>query len=186
MQCPMTQKWPAPWMATVQDPPTTAALRCRPPGAPCVTFRRVVVPLRGPGQSPGLPFACCVGSLLSVGRCGRCSCWCRNRIRGAQWFGVPGLCWMWRDVPFACQRRPIIGVLRVVLGLLPRDPHRPLRSPAGHPPVGAAGGGAVGVCPTQGPRRCTAAPGRAASGRGRGREGLTRSPGRWGCSGTRC
>ena len=26
--------------------------------------------------------------------------------------GVPGLCWMWRDVPFACQRRPIIGVLR--------------------------------------------------------------------------
>ena len=20
--------------------------------------------------------------------------------------GVPGLCWMWRDVPFACQRRP--------------------------------------------------------------------------------
>ena len=25
--------------------------------------------------------------------------------------GVPGLCWMWRDVPFACQRRPIVGVL---------------------------------------------------------------------------
>ena len=36
---------------------------------PCVTFRRVVAPLRGPGQSPVLPFACCVGSLLSVGRC---------------------------------------------------------------------------------------------------------------------
>ena len=49
----------------------------------CVTFRRVVVPLRGPGQSPVLPFACCVGSLLSVGRCGRCSCWCRFRVRGA-------------------------------------------------------------------------------------------------------
>ena len=29
--------------------------------------------------------------------------------------GVPGLCWMWRDVPFARQRRPIIGVLGVVL-----------------------------------------------------------------------
>ena len=29
------------------------------------------VSLRGPGQSPVLPFACCVGSLLSVGRCGR-------------------------------------------------------------------------------------------------------------------
>ena len=29
--------------------------------------------------------------------------------------GVPGLCWMWRDVPFACQQRPIIGVLGFVL-----------------------------------------------------------------------
>ena len=43
---------------------------------PRVTFRRVVAPLRGPGQFPVLHFACCVGSLLSVGRCGRCSCWC--------------------------------------------------------------------------------------------------------------
>ena len=55
-----------------------------PPPPPRVTFRRVVVSLRGPGQSPVLPFACCVGSLRSVGRCGRCSCWCRFRIRGAQ------------------------------------------------------------------------------------------------------
>ena len=31
---------------------------------PCVTFRLVVGPLRGPGRSPVLPFACCVGSLL--------------------------------------------------------------------------------------------------------------------------
>ena len=54
------------------------------PLPPCVTFRPVVAPLRGPGRSPGLPFACCVGSLLSVGRCGRCSCWCRFRVRGAQ------------------------------------------------------------------------------------------------------
>ena len=51
---------------------------------PCVTFRPVAAPLRGPGRSPGLPFACCVGSLRSVGRCGRCSCWCRFRVRGAQ------------------------------------------------------------------------------------------------------
>ena len=50
---------------------------------PCVTFRLVVAPLRGPGQSPVLPFACCVGSLRSVGCCGRCSCWCRFRVRGA-------------------------------------------------------------------------------------------------------
>ena len=80
---------------------------------PCVTFRRVVAPLRGHRQSPVLPFACCVGSLRSVGRCGRCSCWCRFRVRGAQWFGVLGLCWMWRDVLFARQWRPIIGVLRM-------------------------------------------------------------------------
>ena len=51
---------------------------------PCVTFHLVVAPLRGPGRSPVLPFACCVGSLLSVGRCGRCSCWCCFRVRGAQ------------------------------------------------------------------------------------------------------
>ena len=43
-----------------------------------MTFRLVVAPFRGPGQSPVLPFACCVGSLLSVGRCGRCSCWPRT------------------------------------------------------------------------------------------------------------
>ena len=52
---------------------------------PCVTVRLVVAPLRGPGQSPVLPFACCVGLLHFVGRCGRCSCWCRFRVRGAQW-----------------------------------------------------------------------------------------------------
>ena len=53
---------------------------CQPPrhhpaptAPPCVTFRLVVAPLQGPGQSPILPFACCVGPLLSVGRCGRCS-----------------------------------------------------------------------------------------------------------------
>ena len=51
---------------------------------PCVTFRLVVAPLRGLGQSPVLPFACCVGLLLSVGRGGRCSCWWRFRVRGAQ------------------------------------------------------------------------------------------------------
>ena len=56
---------------------------------PRVTFRRVAVPLRGPGQSPVRPFACCVGSLRSVGRCGRCSRWCRFCVRGA-----PSLvCW---------------------------------------------------------------------------------------------
>ena len=54
-----------------------------------VTFRRVVVLLRGPGQSPLLPFACCVGSLRSVGRCGRCSCRRRFCVRRAQWL----VCW---------------------------------------------------------------------------------------------
>ena len=50
----------------------------------------------GPGRSPVLPFACCVGLLLSVGRCGRCSCWCRFRARGAQrlvCWGCAAFCW---------------------------------------------------------------------------------------------
>ena len=64
------------------SPRTSIPLPHNPP--PRVTFRRVVVSLRGPGQSPVLLFACCVGSLRSVGRCGCCSCWCRFRVRGAQ------------------------------------------------------------------------------------------------------
>ena len=55
-----------------------------PRAAPRVTFRRVAVSLRGPGQSPVLPFACCAGSMLSDGRCGRCSMWYRFCISGAQ------------------------------------------------------------------------------------------------------
>ena len=39
--------------------------------------------------------------------------------------GVPGLCWMRRDVPFARQRRPIIGVLGVVLVVAPPPPPPP-------------------------------------------------------------
>ena len=80
-----------------------------------MTFRRVVVSLRGPGRSPVLPFACCVGSLCSVGRCGRCSCRVSFPRSQSPVVGVPGLCWMWRDVPFACQRLPVVGVLGVVL-----------------------------------------------------------------------
>ena len=60
------------------------------PPPPRVTCRRVAAPLRGPGQSPVLPFACCVGSLRSVGRCGRCSCWCRFRFCGAPSRGCAG------------------------------------------------------------------------------------------------
>ena len=77
-----------------------------PPHAPPpVTFRRVVVSLQGPGQSPVLPFACCVGSLRSVGRCGRCSRWCRFHVRGAPSLvcrgcaGCGGMCRSWRPVP---------------------------------------------------------------------------------------
>ena len=79
---------------------------------PCVTFHRVVVSLRGPGQSPVRPFACCVGSLRSVSRCGRCSCWCRFRVRGAQWL----VCWGCAGCGMVCRLRvsgPIIGVLRM-------------------------------------------------------------------------
>ena len=42
--------------------------------------------------------------------------------------GVPGLCWMWRDVPFARQRRPIVSVLRVVLVVAEVPDHQ--QSPA--------------------------------------------------------
>ena len=77
-----------------------------------MTFRRVVVPLPGFGQSPVLPFACCVGSLRSVGRCSRCSCWCRLRSRSPV-AGVLRLCWMWHGVPFVRQRRPVVGVLKL-------------------------------------------------------------------------
>ena len=41
--------------------------------------------------------------------------------------GVPGLCWMWRDVPFARQRRPIVGVLRDP----PPPPPRPVGAATG-------------------------------------------------------
>ena len=76
----------------------------RTPPPPCVTFRRVVVPLRGPGQSRVLPFACCVGSLRSVGHCGRCSCWCHFRVRGAQSLVCRGCaeCAPLCDIPSGC------------------------------------------------------------------------------------
>ena len=75
-----------PFSPAPPQPPFTSSA---PDPSPCVTFRRVVAPLQGPGQSPVLPFACCVGSLRSVSRCGRCSCGCRFRVRGAQWL----VCW---------------------------------------------------------------------------------------------
>ena len=72
----------------------------KPPPPPCVPCRPVVAPLRGPGQSPALPFACCVGSLRSVGRCGRCSCRCRFRVHGA-----PSLVTPWQRNVRALPRR---------------------------------------------------------------------------------
>ena len=75
----------------IASPHGGCQVAAQPPSIPPrVTFRRVVASLRGPGQSPVLPFACCVGSLLSAGRCGRCSCWCRFRVRGAQWLVCRG------------------------------------------------------------------------------------------------
>ena len=97
-------------------PPPSAGVRAPPPPppAPRVTFRRVAVSLRGPGQSPLLPFACCVSALRSVGRCSRCSCWCRFRVRGAQW----SVCWGCADP----QRNPPVG-------LEPLPHHRALPQP---------------------------------------------------------
>ena len=68
-------------------PPTPSLLRMaipRPPIPPRVTLHRVAGSLRGPGRSPVRPFACCVGSLRSVGRCGRCALWCCFCVSGAQ------------------------------------------------------------------------------------------------------
>ena len=80
---------------------------------PCITFRLVVDSLRGPGESPILPSTRSVGPLLSVGRCGRCSCWVSFLRSWSPVVGVLGLCWMWHGVPFVRQRRPVVGVLRL-------------------------------------------------------------------------
>ena len=92
------------------QPPGPPTAPDRPP-PPRVTFRRVVVPLWGPGQSPGLPSACCAGSLRSVGRCGRCSCWFRVRVSGAQSLALWGCAgWRWgRFLVFAAQSPPRSG-----------------------------------------------------------------------------
>ena len=84
------------WGGGVTPPPPAVHGHSNTSLPPCVTFTRVVVSLRGRGQSPVLPFACCVGSLLSVGRCGRCSFWCRFRISPAQWLAYWGSCWLLR------------------------------------------------------------------------------------------
>ena len=119
---------------------------CTPP--PRVTFRLVVAPLRGPGQSPVLPFACCVGSLRSVSRCGRCSCRCRFRIRGAQssvWRGcaecggmcrfcVSGAQWL---VCQGCAGCSMVCRLRVPP---PPHVHPPPPRDDGHPPPTPGGG----------------------------------------------
>ena len=57
----------------------------------CLTFRLVVVSLWGPGESPVVSFACCIGLLLSVSHCGWCSCWCRFCVREAQWLVCRGV-----------------------------------------------------------------------------------------------
>ena len=95
-------------------------------GIPRVTFRRVVVSLRGPGQSPVLPFACCVGSLRSVGRCGRCSCWCPFRVRGAQSLAYRGCAGCCPPSPRSCNGPQAIPPppRRGIPMLLPLDPAR--------------------------------------------------------------
>ena len=90
------QKWPDKSFPTVNfvfsnDGPFGPGGGGEPP-PPRVTCRRVVVSLRGPGHSPALPSACCVGSLRSVGRCGRCSLLVSFLRSRSPVVGVPGLC----------------------------------------------------------------------------------------------
>ena len=111
---------------TAELPPAVAhrlqtATAVNPPPL-CVTFRLVVAPLRGPGQSPVLPFACCVGSPLSVGRCSRCSCRCRFRVRGAQWL----VCWGCDGCGRMCRLR-VSGVQCPLCGTTYRVPVRRTR-----------------------------------------------------------
>ena len=54
----------APYMEIVHGMPSRTHSWCGMHCPPCVTFRLVAVSLRGPGQSPVLPFAC-----VSSGRC---------------------------------------------------------------------------------------------------------------------
>ena len=94
-------------------PLETLRLCSRKGPTPCVTFRLVVVSLRGPGRSPVLPLrmlrwvaSFCrllrpVLLLVSFPRS-------RSPV-----VGVLGLCWMWHSVPFARQRRPVVGALRL-------------------------------------------------------------------------
>ena len=85
------------------------------PALPLVTFRRVVAPLQGPGTV--------TRSSLRMLR--RVAAFCRPlrpvlllvsfpRSRSPV-VGVLGLCWMWQDVPFARQRRPIVWCIEDVL-----------------------------------------------------------------------
>ena len=114
---PCLQRAP-PWAQTNQTKshtPTTYVRRhpvkCGMPLLPpCVTFRLVVVPLWGPGQSPVLPFVCCVGLLLSVGLCGWCSCWCRFRVCGA-----PPPCWLLPQIPRYLTRHAVRQGTRGIL-----------------------------------------------------------------------
>ena len=111
-----------------------------PPPPPCVTFRRIVVSLRGPGQSPVHPFACCVGLLRSVGRCGRCSCWCRFRVCGAQWLvcrGCAGCGRLCRLRVSCAQSLAYWGCAGCCGGLFLQSTHvRPQATPTPPPPEG--------------------------------------------------
>ena len=67
-------------VSTPRYPPPAAAHAPPYPPTPRVTFRRVALSLRG----PSCPFACCVRSMRSDDRCGRCCLWCCCRVSGAQ------------------------------------------------------------------------------------------------------
>ena len=125
---------------------------------PCVTFRRVAVSLRGPGQSPVLPFACCVGCCVlsaaaAAARAGVISAfaeprgWCAGAVLVAagavcalavpsSWRtgGCAGCCGVQLTV-FAAHAPPVAhNLVRCVpVCVRPRCPTPPHVEPAVHP-----------------------------------------------------
>ena len=125
---------------------------------------RFFVSLWGPGQSPVRPFACCVGSLHSVSRCGRCSfCGVVATVAGPSSWRTGGWCWCLRGslCGFGCPLPSAFWSSTTCLAVLPWTCghvlflHGVLDSPPKSPWRCVCGGGGEGVKAL----RCCCSPG---------------------------